>query len=84
MLRACLACWPASSSGAAMPSEVACSRAGREFTEPRMPGCCPSAQCPSGGLIGLPTTLHRLASSMGTELGWPTCAVLRSPAQDKS
>ena len=65
-----------------MLSEVACMRAGREFTEPRMPGCCPSAQCPSGGLIGLPTTLHRLASSIGTELGRPTCAVLRSPAQN--
>ena len=67
-----------------MLSKLACICTGREFNEPCMPGCYLSAHCPSGGLIGLPTTLHRLASSVGTTPGRPTGAVFRSPAQNTS
>ena len=51
----------------AAAASVACFGSGRELTD----ACCSSAHCPSGGLIGLPTTLHRLASSMGTPAGRP-------------
>lgn len=61
------------------PAPVACFGSERELTEPCMPGVT-SAQSPSCGLIGLPTTLHRLASSIGTPLGRPTWGVVSSPA----
>ena len=81
-LRACFARKMASSAGdgPVCAASIAGLGTGRELTEPCMPGHA-SAHCPSGGLIGLPTTLHKLASSIGTAVGRPICVLFKSPAR---